>query len=133
MDSTFQTTVEVATSKPGFVDIERVLNHDSGECRVVSFWETERAALAAFADETYYGGTKAKLRHLVRFDQLKTEHYDLLPFLAGRGLVTSSFARCTTLSLADSSTSGEVDAFYGDIVNRVISKKTGFQVRVYTQ
>ena len=49
-----------------------------GECRVVSFWESRDSAELAFEDVGYYAGGKLQMREFARFDQTRSELYNLV-------------------------------------------------------
>eukprot|EP00939_MAST-03C_sp_MAST-3C-sp1_P004894 g4894.t1 len=65
-------------SQKGFVDCTKLLDSDTGECRVISFWSSKSDLEASEENRNYYLGAQNDLSKYVRFRMFKTEHFSLL-------------------------------------------------------
>ena len=82
----------------------RLLDIETGECVMITFWETAADADASRDDREYYLGGQQKLWPFVRYGMFKTEHCDsltLAPVEAGGtpAAVTSPYARFCTIMM----------------------------------
>lgn len=62
----------------GYVDATKLLDSDTGECRVISFWETRADLLNSEEDRDYYLGAQNEFSSFVRYRMFRTEHFAIV-------------------------------------------------------
>lgn len=89
-----------AARQPGFLDCQRMIDAESGECVVISYWETEKDCTNSFEDSAYYHDGLGQLRKFARYGMIKTEHCKLWTVYPNdRDIITSPYVRLTKLEL----------------------------------
>merc|ERR1712216_75790 len=61
--------------KKGFIDCQRMIGLDTGECTILSTWESEEDCQASMKDDSYYLAGLGMLRECARYGMFKTEHF----------------------------------------------------------
>lgn len=63
----------LAPRMPGFVNVQRLVDHRLGVFKILSLWESEEDCIASGQSQEYYENGQSKLRVCARFGMFKTE------------------------------------------------------------
>ena len=110
----------------GYIDCRRMLDTDSGECIIVSFWETEEDADASLKNDSYYAGGQKKLWPFVRHNMFKTETFRVDALGNGAESKMSPYVLLTRIVVTEDAEEFQVAKLFYAYANAASGTANGF-------